>query len=146
MADSFLDNLPNSERQKLLKRMRSPEAYEKLRESVKGPEDLERELEKMDVMAEMHFALESDPRAQESLKKTVEKAMEQGIESVLDDPSVSPEAKKSLEAGKFKLTVSTHPKTHYDQVMVVPEGNMQEKIPVNQKLNDQLVTSFVKKD
>jgi 3-dehydroquinate synthase class II len=96
----------------------------------------------VNAMAEMHFGLESDPKMQESMKKTVEKAMEQGIDHVLEDASISPDAKKSLEAGKFKLTVSSHPKTHQDQVMVVPEGNVQEKIPLTQKLNDQLATQF----
>ena len=142
MSDNFFDHIPSHEREKIRKRMRSPEAYEKLRESVKGPEDLEREMEKMDAMAEMHFALESDHKMQEAMKKTVESAMEQGIESVLDHPNLSPEAKKSIEAGKFKLTVSSHPKTHQDQVMVVAEGNVQEKIPVTQKINDQLATQF----
>lgn len=142
MSDNFFDHIPSHERERIRKRLRSPEAYEKLRESVKGPEDLEREMEKMDAMAEMHFALESDHQMQESMKKTVESAMEQGIESVLDHPNLSPEAKKSLEAGKFKLTVSAHPTTHQDQVMVVPEGNVQEKIPVTQKMNDQLATQF----
>lgn len=142
MSDNFFDHIPSHERERIRKRMRSPEAYEKLRESVKGPEDLEREMEKMDAMAEMHFALESDHQMQEAMKKTVTQAMEQGIESVLDHPNLSPEAKKSLEAGKFKLTVSAHPKTHQDQVMVVPEGNVQEKIPVTQKLNDQLASQF----
>ncbi len=143
MSDNFFDHIPSHERERIRKRMRSPEAYEKLRESVKGPEDLEREMEKMDAMAEMHFALESDHKMQESMKKTVEKALEQGIEEVLDHPSVSAETKKSLEAGKYKLTVSAHPKTHQDQVMVVPEGNVQEKLPVTQKLNDQLTTQFI---
>lgn len=144
MSDNFFDHLPSRERERIRKRMRSPEAYEKLRESVKGPEELEREMEKMDAIAEMHFAFESDPKAQESMKKTVEKAMEEGIDQVIEDPNISPEAKKSLEAGKFTLTVSAHPKTHQDQVMVVPEGNVQEKIPVTQKMNDQLATQFIK--
>ena len=145
MTDNFFDHIPSHERERIRKRMRSPEAYEKLRESVKGPEDLEHEMEKMDAMAEMHFALESDSKAQESMKKTVEKAMEQGMENVLEHPNLSPEAKKSLEAGKFKLTVSSHPKTHQDHVIIVPEGNVQEKIPVTQKMNDQLASQFMKK-
>lgn len=143
MSDSFLDHIPGHERQKLLKRLRSPEEYERLRERVKGPEDLEKELEKMDHLAELHFALESDPKTQESMKKSVEKAMEQGIENVLEDASVSPEVEKSLEAGKFKLTVSAHPKTHQDQLMIVPEGNVQEKLPVTQQVSEQVMTVFL---
>lgn len=141
MSDNFMDHLGGHERERIRKRMRSPEAYEKLRENVKGPEDLERELEKMDTMAELHFALESEPRMQEAAKKMVEKAMEQGMDQVVDH--VSPEAKKSLESGKFTLAVSAHPKTHYDQVVIVPEGNVQEKIPVMQTLSDHIASTLM---
>ncbi|MDD4318720.1 MAG: hypothetical protein PHW10_00105 [Candidatus Peribacteraceae bacterium] len=130
MSDSYLDHIPSKEREKIRKRMRSPEAYEKLREKVKGPEDLERELEHGEKMAEVGFALETEPRAQERLKNAVEQDLkEQGIEEILEK-TPDPETRKTLEKGKFRLAVSSHPSTHADQIMIVPEGTVQEKLPV----------------
>lgn len=131
-----MDHLPGHEREKIRKRLRSPEAYEKLREKVKGPEDLERELERSEKMAEVNFALESEPKAKESLKAQVEKDLsEQGIEQVLED-APSAEAKKSLEQGKFIVQVSSHPNTHQDALVVIPEGNVQEKLPIKPQFSD----------
>ncbi len=45
MSD-YMDRLPTKEKERIRKKMRSPEAYERLREKVKGPEDLENEMEK----------------------------------------------------------------------------------------------------
>ena len=132
------------ERERIRKRMRSPEAYEKLRESVKGPEDLEKEMKKNEQLAELHFGIESEPALQEALKQQVEKDMtEQGIENVLESAPQSADAKKALEQGKFKLTVSAHPTTHHDALMVQPEGNVQEKLPVKPAFSDRYVGQFV---
>ena len=75
MSDSFLDRLPSNEREKIRKRMRSPEAYERLREKVKGPEDLEKEMDRSEKLAEAHLAMESDPRLKESLKSSIEQSI-----------------------------------------------------------------------
>lgn len=143
MADSYLDHIPSQEREKIRKRMRSPEAYEKLRENVKGPEDLEREMEKNEKMAEVGFALETDPKFHESLKERVEQDIaEQSIEQILEKMPQHPESKKAVEQGKFKLAVAAHPTTHQDHLMVVPEGNVQEKLPIKQSLSDKYVTGL----
>ena len=140
MSDWFLDHLAGSERQKIRKRMRSEAAYEKLRERVKGPEDLERELERSDRMAEVHLALESDPKVQEKVKEEVRANSEDLFE---EEPSQ--EVQKKIAEGKFKLAFSSHPSTHEDVMTVVTEGNVQEKIPLKATMSDKLVNSIVKK-
>lgn len=137
MSDYF-DHLPSHERERIRKRMRSPEAYEKLRDKVKGPEDLEQEMKKSERMADVSFALESDRDASEKLKTTIEKDIsEQGVEQILEGDHLSPEAKKQIEAGKFTVTISSHPSTHEDAMVIVPEGTVQEKIPVKVRFSDQ---------
>ncbi len=145
MSDSsFLDFLPSHEQQKLKRRM-SASAYEKLREKVKGPEDLEREMKRSETLAELHFGLESDPHLQEKGRERVAADIkEQGIEVVMDSESLSPEHRKKLEQGKFRLTVSSHPSTHQDQLAAVPEGNVQEKIPLKAAFSDKHVSGLRK--
>ena len=142
MSDSWLNHLPSHEREKIRKRLRSPEEYERLREKVKGPEDLEKEMRKSEQLAELNFAMESEPKVKEALKKQVEKDMkEQGIESILES-HMSPEAKNAIEQGKFILQVSSHPQTHQDALVAIPEGNVQEKIPVKPQLSDKYVAQL----
>ncbi len=133
-----MDRLPSQEKERIRKRMRSPEAYERLREKVKGPEDLEQEMQKSEQLAEVHFALETHPEAQEKLKSAIEKDIsEQGIERILESDQLSPEAKKQIEAGKFTVAVSSHPSTHEDAMVLMPEGTIQEKIPVKTSFSEQ---------
>jgi hypothetical protein len=142
MPDSWLDHIPSHEREKIRKRLRSPEEYEKLREKVKGPEDLEKEMEKNEAMAELRFALESEPDTHDALKSQIEKDLrEQGIEGMLEG-LIDAATKSAIEQGNFRITVSTHPLTHQDQVMIVPEGNVQEQIPITKMLNDRYVGQF----
>jgi hypothetical protein len=136
MSD-YIDHLPSQEREKIRKKLRSPEAYERLRESVKGPEDLEREMEKRERMAEVHLAIESDPQMKESLKSMIEKDIsEKGIDNVMEMDDLSPDAQEQIKEGNFSVTVESHPQTHEDAMMIVPEGNVQEKIPVQQSLGE----------
>ena len=86
--NSFLDHIPSHEREKLRKRLRSPEEYERLRERVKGPEDLEREMEKNAEFAEMSLALESNEQFQEQARKVVQESYsDMSSESILEHPS-----------------------------------------------------------
>ncbi len=145
MQGSWLDHLPSRERMKIRERLRSPEEYERLREKVKGPEDLEREMRWSEAMAELSFALETEPKVQEALKNQVEGDLaERGIEEVLENSDqLSPEAKRSLEQGTFSLKVEAHPTTHVDQLMAVPEGRVQEKIPVRRSMSEQYVAQLL---
>ncbi len=143
MEGSWLDNIPTNERRKL-KKMMSPEAYERLRDKVKGPEDLEKELKRGEQLAELSFELQTDERLREQLRSACEKDVrEQGIEAVMDAAHLSPDAKKALEQGRFMLAVSSHPATHDDQLVAVPEGNVQEKIPLKPAFSDRYVATFL---
>lgn len=142
MSD-YMDHLPHSVREGIRKKMRSPEAYERLREKVKGPEDLEQEMEKSEKLAELHLAMESNEKTAEAVKATIEKDLnEKGIEAVLETDALSPEAKKQIEGGKFTLAVSSHPQTHEDALVVLTEGNVQEKIPVKTSFSEQYTSQF----
>ncbi|MBI3332283.1 hypothetical protein HYZ99_05015 [Candidatus Peregrinibacteria bacterium] len=144
MSDSWLDLIPSREREKIRKRMCSPEAYAALREKVKGPEDLEREMEHNEAMAELRFEMETEPALKEALKKQVEKdAREQGIDHVLEYHP-SKEAKASFDRGAFHLSVESHPDTHLDQLIAIPEGKVQEKLPIRVSLCNRYLAQFVR--
>jgi len=143
MSDSWLDRLASGERQKILKRLRSPEEYERLREKVKGPEDLEKEMRRNERMAELAFAIESEPQLKNALKEQVQEDMaEHGIEDIVETDALSPEAKASLEKGKFSLAIEADKKTHEDQLMVIPEGAPTEALPVKPTFSEQYVGQF----
>jgi len=138
MSDSFLDHLPSHEREKIRKKMRTPEAYERLREKVKGPEDLEKEMDNAEKIAELSFALETEPHAKDHLKSTIEKDMkEKGIDAVLDLQHDLPDSvRQSIAEGKFSVAVSSHPATHDDTVALLPEGNVADRIPVKVQISN----------
>ena len=154
MSDSYLDHIPSHEREKIQKRMRSPEAYEKLRESVKGPEDLEREMEKNADFAEVKLMLETEPGAQEKARSTVQEyARKQGADAVLE--SLPNGVKNALKNGNFDLTVdhSAHEPRLAIRVKNAPQksgteapmGNVSEKLPLKPALQKQILSSFVVK-
>lgn len=143
MSDSWLDHIPSHERQRILKRLRSPEEYEKLREKVKGPEDLEREMERNERMAELAFAMETEPKLKSALAEQIkEDIREHGLDAVLDR-ELPMDAKASVEAGKFALAIKANPVTHEDQITVVPEGNVQEAVPVKTVFSEQYLGQFM---
>lgn len=141
---SFLDRLPTGQQEHIRKRMRSPEAYEALREKVKGPEDLEKELERSEQLAEAHLALESEPAVKDALKQSIENDLsEQGIEQVLEADALSDQARSALEAGTFDVGIETHPQTNEDTVVLLPEGTVNEKLPVKQTFADRYVAQLL---
>ena len=144
MEGSWLDGIPSSERMKLRRRMRSPEAYEQMREKVKGPEDLAKELRHSEVLAELHFSLETEPDLHEALRAQVERDLkEHGAENVLEGSVTEPNIRSQLEQGKFRLTVTANPKTHQDALTVLPEGTVQEKLPVKPAFSNQYASQFL---
>lgn len=148
MADSYLDHLPSQEREKIRKRLRSPEEYERLREKVKGPEDLEREMEKNADFAETKLALETEPKMQEAAKTSVQEFVaKEGLEAVSDHlPS---EAKDAIKKGAFEVTVDpgkTEPKLAIKLSSApkgaaeAPMGNVQEVFPLKTSLQQQVLS------
>lgn len=145
MSDSFLDHLPSQEREKIRKRMRSPEAYERLREKVKGPEDLEREMDRSEKLAEAHLAMESEPQLKQNLKSSVERDIaEQGIDTLVDVENISDEMRTAIEQGKFDVAIDAHPDTNDDALVIISEGNVQEKIPVKQSFAEKHVAQMMR--
>jgi hypothetical protein len=144
MSDSFLDRLGSPERQRIIKRLRSPEAYERLRANVKGPEDLERALDRAEKMAELHFALESSEAAREKMKDIVERSIaENGVDAAAEKPlELSEKARAAIAEGKFSLAVLPDPETHDDILTLLPEGNVGEKVPVTMLLTESCVSQL----
>lgn len=115
--------------------MRSPAAYERLREKVKGPEDLAEEMKVNEALAEFKFALETEPAVQEDLRRQLEQEIKAGgIESLLETSEASPAALKAAEVGNF--TVAVEADSASEQVVIYPEGNVSEKIPLKKSVSD----------
>ncbi len=124
MSDSWLDHIPSHEREKIRKRMRSPEEYERLRERVKGPEDLEREMNRNAEFAEAKLTLETEPKAQEGAKEAVKAFVsEKGIEAAFDH--VSEHLRDAIAHGKFEVTVDGS--GHEPRLAVRPKQAPKEK-------------------
>ncbi len=145
MSD-HLEKLLASPEGRKLKRMMSPEAYERLREKVRqhGPEAIKEEMRRSEKLAELNFKMESEPWVHDSVKEKLQEIFEnRDVEEVLEQaPSAA--AKESLKQGKFIVQVSSHPQTHQDALVVIPEGNVQEKLPIKPALSDQYVSQFLK--
>ena len=143
MSDHYLDLLPSREREKIRRRLRmSPEAYAALREKVKGPEDLEREMEKNAEFAEVRLRLETEPKTRENVASMVREA---GTDAV---DAKAPEAiKEAIKNGKFDVLVSHS--EHAPNLSVkpkgqaeAPSGNVQEVYPLKAALQQKIVSSF----
>ncbi len=155
MSDSsWIDHIPSQEREKIRKRMRSPEAYEKLREKVKGPEDLEREMEKNAEFAETKLAIETDPSAQEKSKETVKAFVaEKGSDAAFE--SSSDGLQEALRSGNFEVSVDAQSKEPRLAVKMknapqktptdAPSGNVSEVFPLKASLQQKIVASFTLK-
>ena len=145
---SWLDHLPSHERAKIRARLRSPEEYERLRERVKGPEDLERELKYNESLADLKFSIEMEPRMSEDLHKNVESDIrEKGIDHMIDHPQeLSPDTRRLLEEGKFRLLVEAHPESGKDVLMILPEGKPAERLPLKPSINERYISQIARKD
>lgn len=144
MPDSFLDHLPSREREKIRKRLRSPEEYERLREKVKGPEDLEREMKKSEQMAEANFRLETEPETAERLHDRMAKDLkERGVEALFENGDVSESVRAALEQGRFTVSIEAHPKTNEDVLVVLPEGNVQDTLPVKPVQSERYIQALL---
>lgn len=135
---SWLDILPSSERQKIREKYKmSAAAYEKLREKVKGPKELKEEMAYNEMMAKLRFDLETMPELKKALKNQIEKDIaEQGIEAVLSNPSIPKELQSYIESGAFDVTVASPAEDEPDQIVLVPEGNVSERLAVSSTLSD----------
>jgi hypothetical protein len=153
MSDSYLDNLPSHEREKIRKRMRSPEEYERLRDKVRGPEDLEREMNHNAEFAEAKLHLETEPAMQERAKDSVSAFIDkQGMDAALEKMPAS--VKEALKKGRFEVTVDASGKEPKLAVRPTtkpqekkgshdaPTGNVAEVFPLKTALQQQVMASL----
>lgn len=146
MSDSWLDRIPSNERQKIRERLHLSDAeYARLREKVKGPEDLEREMDRNALLAELKFAMNAEPKITEALRAQVqEDVREHGLPSVLETLHLSSGLSQALDKGNFTLSVQPDPKTKVDQLVVVPEGKVAEAMPIAAQFSEQYLGQFRK--
>lgn len=152
MSDPYLDHLPSHEREKIRKRLRSPEEYERMREKVKGPEDLEREMQHNAEFAEVKLALETEPMAQEKARNEIQEfASERGVENAFE--TSSDRLQDSLRKGQFdvvldeksqepKLAVNVSQGPQNTTSMDVSIGNVSEIFHLKPALQQQIMASF----
>jgi hypothetical protein len=141
---TWLDKLPGGEKQKIQERFRmSPAAYEKMRENVKGPEDLEKEQARNEAMAQLKFTLETEPEVQKALAEQIASDIESGgLESVIENTELPQETKDQLEKGEFEVSIDAPDENAHDQIVLVPEGNVNEKIPISFSLSETYVSQL----
>lgn len=143
--NSWLDTLPSGERQRIREKYKmSAAAYEKLREKVRGPEELAEELARNEILAQLRFGLETEPGLKDALKQQIEKDIrEQGIDACVSIESLPDELKAQLEQGQFEVSVDAPEQSPQDQIVIAPEGNVSEKVALNLQLNDKYLAQFV---
>lgn len=141
---NWLDILPPNERHRLREKYKmSAAAYEKLREKVKGPEDLEREMLWNEAMAKLKFGLETEPALKQALTQQIERDIaERGIENVLMLPEAGAQKLHGV-IGQFEVTVEHGADNTPDQLVLVPEGNVQEKIPVKRGQAESYIAQMI---
>ncbi|KKW39931.1 MAG: hypothetical protein UY90_C0092G0002 [Candidatus Peregrinibacteria bacterium GW2011_GWA2_54_9] len=111
---------------------------------MKGPEDLEREMEKNELLAELKFALETEPKIQEELRKEIEKDLrEQGAEQILEAGNLTPKVQDALASGAFTVGIDVNPSSGNEQIVLQPEGNVAEKIPLQKSVSEQYTAGFM---
>ncbi|MBT4119829.1 MAG: hypothetical protein HOG89_02170 [Candidatus Peribacter sp.] len=144
MSDSWLDKLPGTAKQKQnAKYKMSARAYEKLRQKVVGPEKAKQEMQRNEAMAQIKFGLETEPEFQEAFKQQIEKDIaQQGIEAVLSNPDISNEMKQQIESGSFDIDVTSPSEDVPDQLVIKPEGNVGEKIPLSKSLTESYLSQL----
>ena len=140
---SWVDLVPMYERERLRKRLRSPEAYAESREKVKSPEEIAREMDRSAMLAELRFGLETEPGLKEALKKQIEKYMrERGPEAVLARGDLPPEIRRAIESGNFDVRVDAPSEDEPDQVMIAPTGNVAETVALQKGVGDAYASQF----
>jgi len=144
MSDAWLDKLPGTAKQKeRMKYKMSARAYEKLRQKVVGPEKAKEEMKWNEAMAQLKFGLETEPEFKEALKHQIEKDIaQQGIEAVLELSDIPADLKKQLESGAFDINVVSVAEDVPDQIVLTPEGNIGEKIPMKKALMESYVSQL----
>ena len=94
-----------------------------------------------EALAQLKFALESEPSLKDALKKQIENDLrEQGIEAVL--AQVPDDLRTQIEQGQFDITVDAPSENAPDQIVLVPEGNIAEKLPITFSLSESYLSGL----
>lgn len=146
MSDSWLDRIPTNERQRLREKLHLSDAeYARLREKVRGPEDLKREMEQNELLAELRLGMELEPKLAEALRAQVQEDIrEHGMSAVLEAPSLSVDQEQAFTKGDFTLSILPDRASNVDQIVLVPEGKVAEAVPVSQQFSEQYLGQFKK--
>lgn len=137
--DSWLNLLPIPEQKKLRKRLRSPHEYAESRADVQGPEELQADMEKNHILAELRFQLETERPLQEALKSKIQEDLKlNGMEALIDGALDA----QVLEAGDFEVKMISNEETGEDALAVLPHGNPKEALPIKQTFAEQYVAQF----
>lgn len=135
---SIIDFLPSYEKTKRRARMRSPEEYERIREKVKSPEKIAEEMDKNEHLAELNFALETEPKMRQALQEQIrEDISAQGLENLVERfEELSENEKQSIDQGQFDVGIDSYTEDQSDRVTLYPEGNVNEKVPLTKKQSE----------
>ncbi len=155
MTDPSMDFLPGHEKRKFeseKKYISQAEMERRLKKAKERRESREKKVENASEFADIAFALESEPKARESAKKSIQEAFrEKGIDAVIDG-KVDKQAKSALEKGQFDVMVTEV--DHQPRLAVkpssgeqsgsldAPSGNVAEKLPVKPSFQESFVKSF----
>jgi predicted component of viral defense system (DUF524 family) len=121
----------------------SAHAYEKLRQKVVGPERAKQEMKLNEAMAQLQFGLETEPEMKEAFKEQIEKDIaEQGIEAVLELSEIPADLQSQIESGAFDVGISSPSDDAPDQIVLTPEGNVGEKIPMKRTLTESYLSQL----
>ncbi len=139
---SWVDLVPTYERERLRKKLRSPEVYAESRADVKGPEKISEEMRWNEALAELKLAMDLEPRLKKVLQeKIAEELREKGVDALMGS-DVPPGVQKLLEAGKFDVAITAPDASSPDQLVLLPEGNVSDKLPMQRSVSERYVTQF----
>lgn len=132
-----LDLLPSSERHNRRRKMRSFEEYAASREKIQSVEQITEQSEHAKKVAEIGFALEMEPKVQESLQKSVNEILPytslwQSLNASQQEVVLSKQFTVQVEGDSAKQ----------DIVAIVPEGNVAEKIQLPAAITEQIASQL----
>ena len=138
-----MDLLPTYERERMRRKLRSPEAYAETREKVKSPEQIEEEMRQNDRLAQLRFGLETEPKLKNALKEQIKRDCgERGAEAMLAHADISPDARRAIENGDFDIVIDAPDERGDDQIILAPSGNVSERLALKKSVSDRYVSQF----
>lgn len=135
---AFFDILPGSPSRRRRRRLRSPFEYARSRESIPTVESISNTAEHNERVADIGLQLELEPTIQEELQKSVQEIFSKEGPSMFNQDASAIHA--SIESGNFAVTIDTT--GTQNEIIVSPEGNVQEKISLSKSATKALHNSL----